>query len=75
MKRVLSFIGCIALVLLLVPHIHAQNFGAPLSTIPHLKTPERFVSVAKEFALDETRYNAMKQAGTNPYQVAGLMTN
>jgi formylmethanofuran dehydrogenase subunit E-like metal-binding protein len=46
-----------------------------LFTIPHLKTPERFVSVATEFALDETRYNAMKQAGTNPYQIAGLMTN
>ena len=46
-----------------------------LLTLPHLKTPERFVSVAKEFALNEARYNAMKQAGTNPYQVAGLTAN
>ncbi len=44
-----------------------------LSTIPHLKTPERFVSVAREFTLDETRYKAMIQASTNPYRVAGLM--
>jgi len=46
-----------------------------LFTIAHLKTPEQFVSVAKEFTLDETQYNAMRQAGTNPYQIAGLMAN
>lgn len=44
-----------------------------LFTIPLLKTPERFVSVAREFVLDETRHKAMTQAGTNPYQIAGLM--
>ncbi len=31
MKRVLSFIGCIALILLIVPQVHAQDFGGPLS--------------------------------------------
>ncbi len=44
-------------------------------TLPHFKTPERFVSVAKEFVLNETLYNSMTQAGTNPYKVAGLTAN
>ena len=44
-----------------------------LSTIAYLDQPEKFVSVSKEFTLDESLYNAMRQAGTNPYRVAGLV--
>ncbi len=44
-----------------------------LTTVEHLNTPEEFVSVSKEFELDEDTYNRMTRAGTNPYEVAGLL--
>lgn len=45
-----------------------------ITTVRHLKAPERFVSVFKVFDLDEAKYNAIRQAGTNPYEVTGLMS-
>lgn len=41
-------------------------------TAPHLTSPDKFVSVAKEFDLDEATFNAMCEAGNNPWEVAGL---
>ena len=43
-----------------------------LYTVPHFSTPEKFVSAAREFSLDEALYTAMCEAGTNPYAAAGL---
>ena len=42
------------------------------AALDHLDKPERFVSSAAEFDLDNERYQAMIQAGSNPYEVAGL---
>ncbi len=44
-----------------------------LSTVAYLDQPEKFVSVSKQFDLDESLYTAMTQAGTNPYEAAGLV--
>ena len=43
-----------------------------LHTAAHMSTPDKFVSVSKEFDLSETQYSAMKEAGNNPYDVMGL---
>lgn len=43
-----------------------------LYTAAYLAFPDKFVSAAAEFDLDEAQYNQMRQAGTNPYEVAGL---
>ncbi len=44
-----------------------------LSVLKHLNQPERFVETAAEFTLDEKKYNAIMQAGVNPYEVVNLM--
>jgi formylmethanofuran dehydrogenase subunit E-like metal-binding protein len=44
-----------------------------LSALDHLDQPDRFVATAAEFELDEERYQQIVQAGSNPYQVVGLM--
>ncbi|WDP90080.1 MAG: hypothetical protein HUN04_10305 [Desulfobacter sp.] len=43
-----------------------------LYTAAYLSFPDKFVSAAAEFDLDESTYNAMRQAGSNPYKIAGL---
>jgi formylmethanofuran dehydrogenase subunit E-like metal-binding protein len=45
-----------------------------LYTAPYLSSPDKFVSVAKEFDLDETMFNAIREAGSNPWEVASLTT-
>lgn len=44
-----------------------------LSALPYLNDPDRFVSTAAVFDLDEALYNNLKQAGSNPYEIAGLI--
>ncbi|BBO87866.1 FmdE family protein [Desulfosarcina ovata] len=44
-----------------------------LAALEHLDQPDRFVSTAAEFQLDEALYNGIIQAGTNPYALAGLV--
>ena len=44
-----------------------------LSALDHLGDPERFVSAAATFELDESLYQRLTQAGSNPYEVAGLV--
>ncbi|WP_289019828.1 FmdE family protein [Desulfobacter postgatei] len=46
-----------------------------LYTAAHLSAPDKFVSVSKEFDLSEAQYNAMKDAGSNPYEIAGLTSD
>ncbi|WP_165477761.1 FmdE family protein [Desulfobacter hydrogenophilus] len=45
-----------------------------LYTAPYLSSPDKFVSASKEFNLDETMFNAICEAGSNPWEVAGLTT-
>lgn len=46
-----------------------------LAAVDYLGQPERFVSTAAEFDLDEKRYNAIIRAGSNPWEVLGLVKN
>ncbi len=45
-----------------------------LYTAKHLSSPDKFVTAEKEFDLDETQFNAICEAGSNPWEVAGLTT-
>jgi len=45
-----------------------------LYTAPYLSSPDKFVSTAKEFDIDETMFNAIREAGSNPWESAGLTT-
>lgn len=44
-----------------------------LAALDHLGDTDRFVATAAEFTLTETLYNDITQAGSNPYQLAGLL--
>jgi formylmethanofuran dehydrogenase subunit E-like metal-binding protein len=44
-----------------------------LAAVDHLNEPERFVTTAAEFDLDQKRYETIIQAGSNPWEVAGLV--
>jgi hypothetical protein len=44
-----------------------------LAALDHLGEPERFVSAAATFDLDESRYQRLIEAGSNPYEVVGLV--
>ena len=44
-----------------------------LAALDYLNDPDRFVSTASEFDLDEQRYAAITQAGSNPWEVLGLV--
>ena len=44
-----------------------------LAALDHLDHPDRFVSTSAEFNLDEKRYDAIVQAGNNPWAVVGLI--
>jgi len=46
-----------------------------LAALEYLDKPDLFVSVANEFDLNEKRYHDMIQAGSNPYEIAGLLKN
>ena len=46
-----------------------------LAAVDHLDQPDRFVTTAAEFNLDEKRYEAIVQAGSNPWEVVGLIKN
>jgi len=46
-----------------------------LSVLPHLTEPDRFVTTAAEFDLNEGLYDGITQAGENPYELAGLIKN
>jgi formylmethanofuran dehydrogenase subunit E-like metal-binding protein len=46
-----------------------------LSALDYLDKPDKFVSTAAEFDLDEKRYDAIVQAGNNPWEVVGLSRN
>lgn len=43
-----------------------------LYTAQYLSSPDKFVSAAAAFDLDETLFNRIREAGTNPWEVAGL---
>lgn len=43
-----------------------------LAALDHLGDPDRFVSAVATFDLDEALYHRMIEAGSNPYEVAGL---
>ena len=45
-----------------------------LYTAQYLSSPDKFVSAAKEFNLDEPTFNLIREAGSNPWEVAGLTT-
>jgi formylmethanofuran dehydrogenase subunit E-like metal-binding protein len=51
----------------------APKAAMVLAAVDHLDQPDRFVSTAAEFNLDEQRYEAIIQAGNNPWEVVGLM--
>jgi len=44
-----------------------------LAALDHLQEPDRFVATAAEFELNEKLFNDIIQAGSNPYQLAGLL--
>lgn len=44
-----------------------------LAALDHLDQPDRFVSTAAEFDIDEALFDSLLQAGTNPYELAGLV--
>jgi len=44
-----------------------------LAALDHLDDPDRFVQAVATFELDEALYNRMIEAGSNPYEVAGLI--
>ncbi|WP_319408305.1 FmdE family protein [uncultured Desulfosarcina sp.] len=44
-----------------------------LAAVDHLDHPDRFVSMAAEFQLDEELYEAITQAGGNPWEATGLV--
>jgi formylmethanofuran dehydrogenase subunit E-like metal-binding protein len=46
-----------------------------LSALEYMDQPDRFVSTAAEFNLDEKLYDAIVQAGNNPWEVVGLTKN
>jgi len=46
-----------------------------LAALGYLGKPDQFVSTTAEFDLDEKSYNAIVQAGGNPYEIAGLLRN
>lgn len=50
----------------------APKAAMVLNVIDHLDEPGRFVSTAAEFDLSEALFNKIVQAGSNPYEVAGL---
>nr|WP_321400430.1 FmdE family protein [uncultured Desulfobacter sp.] len=45
-----------------------------LYTAKYLSSPDKFVSEAATFDLDETTFNRICEAGSNPWEVAGLTT-
>jgi len=51
----------------------APRAASVLAALDHLGEPDRFVSAAAAFDLDEALYQRMIQAGSNPYEVAGLV--
>lgn len=50
----------------------APKAAMVLAAVDNLDQPDRFVSTAAEFDLDEKRYEAITQAGSNPWEVVGL---
>lgn len=44
-----------------------------LVALDYLDAPDRFVATAASFDLDEDLYNTIIQAGSNPYEAAGLV--
>ncbi len=46
-----------------------------LAALDYLDQPDRFVSTAAEFDLDEKYYDAIVQAGNNPWEIVGLVKN
>jgi formylmethanofuran dehydrogenase subunit E-like metal-binding protein len=44
-----------------------------LIALDYLDAPDRFVATAASFDLDEDLYNTIIQAGSNPYEAAGLV--
>jgi len=47
--------------------------GQVVASIPHLHNPDQFVSTAAEFDLDEKLFQEIILAGTNPYELTGLV--
>jgi formylmethanofuran dehydrogenase subunit E-like metal-binding protein len=50
----------------------APKAAMVLNVIDHLDKPDLFVAAAAEFDLNEALFNRIVQAGSNPYEVAGL---
>jgi len=44
-----------------------------LAAVEHLNQPERFVTTAAEFDIDEKLFEAITRAGSNPWEVTGLV--
>lgn len=53
--------------------IQDKAYDQAVAALDHLGEPERFVSAAATFDLDESRYQRMIEAGSNPYEVVGLV--
>jgi len=51
----------------------APKAASVLAALDHLGEPERFVSAAATFDLDESRYQRLIEAGSTPYEVVGLV--
>ena len=51
----------------------APKSAMVLAALDHLDHPEQYVTTAAEFELNEKRYQDIIQAGSNPFEVAGLM--
>ncbi|MFH2093761.1 MAG: FmdE family protein [Pseudomonadota bacterium] len=47
--------------------------AAVLAALPQLDRPDQFVSTSAVFDLNETLYTDIQQAGSNPYEIAGLV--
>lgn len=50
-----------------------KNCPKAATMLAALDKPDRFVSTAAEFTLNDERYQQIIQAGSNPYEVLGLL--
>lgn len=44
-----------------------------LAGLKHIENPDHYITTAASFNLDEATYNRITNAGSNPYQIVGLM--
>jgi formylmethanofuran dehydrogenase subunit E-like metal-binding protein len=54
---------------------NSPKVATVLAALDSLDKPDRFVSTSAEFTLNGERYQQIIQAGSNPYEVLGLLRN